>query len=264
MCVLTYTHMITTFAEMKQLELTPGQSLALEQIRNLEAQVTTIKKETSAIYADKAARTSTRLKKSESERVAFLNGQLEIVSANLDALSKHYADSIKDDLRRHIMDNYTIPVLKSAGLLHHLDLDNRNKNESLHSDSYYSLSLASAHCRVRFSLGTYGELRDVEFNTEENPETGGRSWYSIVRTWRAKELNAVFLGQYNISVSSMHISPGDDGHKIANLLGKVVNICDCFNNAVPTATGISYITHRLSSDELERIKTSYAIRATAE
>jgi hypothetical protein len=246
------------------LELTPGQSLALEQIRNLEAQVTTIKKETSAIYADKAARTSTRLKKSESERVAFLNGQLEIVSANLDALSKHYADSIKDDLRRHIMDNYTIPVLKSAGLLHHLDLDNRNKNESLHSDSYYSLSLASAHCRVRFSLGTYGELRDVEFNTEENPETGGRSWYSIVRTWRAKELNAVFLGQYNISVSSMHISPGDDGHKIANLLGKVVNICDCFNNAVPTATGISYITHRLSSDELERIKTSYAIRATAE
>jgi hypothetical protein len=256
--------MITTFAEMKQLELTPGQSLALEQIRNLEAQVTTIKKETSAIYADKAARTSTRLKKSESERVAFLNGQLEIVSANLDALSKHYADSIKDDLRRHIMDNYTIPVLKSAGLLHHLDLDNRNKNESLHSDSYYSLSLASAHCRVRFSLGTYGELRDVEFNTEENPETGGRSWYSIVRTWRAKELNAVFLGQYNISVSSMHISPGDDGHKIANLLGKVVNICDCFNNAVPTATGISYITHRLSSDELERIKTSYAIRATAE
>jgi hypothetical protein len=33
---------------------------------------------------------------------------------------------------------------------------------------------------------------------------------------------------------------------------------------VPTATGISYITHRLSSDELERIKTSNPIRATAE
>ena len=263
MCVLT-THMITTFAEMKQLELTPGQALALEQIRNLEAQVITIKKETSAIYADKAARASTRLKKSESERLAFLNGQLEIVTANLDALSKHYADSIKSDLRRHIMDNYTIPVLKSAGLLHHLDLDNRDRNDSLHSDSYYSLSLASAHCRVRFSLGTYGELRDVEFNTEENPEIGGRSWYSIVRTWRAKELNNVFLGQYNISVSSMQIPCSDEGHRLANLLGKVINICDCFNNAVPTATGISYITHRLTSDELERIKTSYEKRATAE
>jgi hypothetical protein len=255
--------MITTFAEMKQLELTPGQALALEQIRNLEAQVITIKKETSDIYADKAARNSTRLKKSEGERIAFLNGQLEIVTANLDALSKHYADSIKSDLRRHIMDNYTIPVLKSAGLLHHLDLDNRDKNESLFSDKYYSLSLASAHCRVRFSLGTWGELRDVEFNTEEN-ETGSRSWYSIARTFRAKDLNSVFLGQYNISVSSMQIPCSDEGHRIANLLGKVINICDCFNSAVPTATGISYITHRLDEGYLERIKTSYEKRATAE
>lgn len=260
MCVLTHTHMITTFAEMTQLELTPAQALALESIKQIQKQLEAAKKEQAQIYADKALRVSTRLKKSESERIAYLNGQIEVYRANLETINECYNNLIKDSLRNHVLDNYTIPALKSAGLIHHLDLDNRDKSQSLHADKYYALSIASAHCRVRFSLGTYGELRDIEFDTQEDI-SGNRLWVSISRTWGNKCFNNLFLHKYNLSLSSSTLQSGEEGQKVLNLLSKVMQICECIDSAIPTSTGLDYIARKYDHEEIEEMKSSYKSRA---
>ena len=254
MC-LPPTHMINTYAQMAPIKLTEAEQAALNAWKHKAVEHDQVLNEIRIIENAKYARSPAKYLKGDKERICFLQGKAEVLKEERHRLYKEYIELTAPSVRDTLVNDYIVPALNAAGLAHHI---NEPGQECVASDKFYQFTPGCAKCRVSFRIYKDGTISDIEFNTPDEH----RAFFKISRTWgSAKTINDLVLAPLDVSTSCLRFSPdGNDSHALVNLMSHITWIAGVLYNCLPTETGVEFLRHVTSDEEIQKTWKGYSER----
>ena len=245
---------IRKYQDLTRLALTPAQTELKAAWDSATASLCRINNCTAKLYDIKRER---RLKVSEREELAFLNGQHELIKKQFDAAAGAYATAIESDMRNHVL-HYVISALESAGLPGFIDYN--SKRSGHYSDVYYQPTVGCAKLRVQIQLDWQtGTLNEITFNTEPDA-SGNYHSFRINRNWKHNDVHEYALGTWYVSTSCLSIQP-DESQSVMIALSFACNVARALYCRIPGDAAIAYMNHTKEMSEFEEYENHLEERA---
>jgi hypothetical protein len=227
---------ISKYQDLTRLALTPAQTQLKADWDSATASLCRINNCTAKLYDIKRER---RLKVSEREELAFLNGQHELIKKQFDAAAGAYATAIESDMRNHVL-HYVMTALESAGLPGFIDYN--SKRSGYYSDVYYQPKIGCAKLRVQIQLDwKTGTLSEITFNTEPDA-SGNYHSFRITRNWKHNDVHEYVLGTWYVSTSCLSIQP-DESQSVMIALSFACQVASSLYCRIPGDAAIAYMNH---------------------
>lgn len=247
---------ISKYQDLTRLALTPAQTQLKADWDSATASLCRINNCIARLHDIKRER---RLKVSEREELAFLNGQQELVKKQFDAAAGAYAKAIEDDLRNHIL-HYVITALESAGLPGFIDYN--SKRSGYYSDVYYQPKIGCAKLRVQIQLDwKTGTLNEIAFNTEPDA-SGNYHSFRVNRNWKHKNVHEYALGTWYVSTSCLSIQP-DESQSVMIALSFACQVASALYCRIPGDAAIAYMNHTKEMSDFVEYERHLEERAKA-
>ena len=235
---------ISKYQDLTRLALTPAQTEAKAAWDTATADLSILNTKIAGLYDIKRER---RLKVSEREELAFLNGQHELIKKQFDVAAGAYAEAIEEDFRNHIL-HYVMTALEGAGLPGFIDYN--SKRSGYYSDTYYQPKIGCAKVKVNIQLDWLtGTLSEINISTEPNA-TGGYQTFRVNRNWKHTNVHEYALGTWYVSTSCMTIQP-EESQSIMIALAWACGIANSLYCRIPGDAAISYMNH---TEELSKFE----------
>jgi len=245
---------ISKYQDLTRLALTPAQTEAKAAWDTATADLSILNNKIAGLYDIKRER---RLKVSEREELAFLNGQHELIKKQFDATAGAYNKAIEDDLRNHVL-HYVITALEGAGLPGLVDYN--SKRGGYYSETYYQPVIGCAKLRVSISLDYQtGTLNEINFNTQPDA-SGNYHSFRVNRNWKHDNVHEYALGTWYVSTSCLSIQP-DESQSIMTALSFACQVASSLYCRIPGDAAIAYMNHTQELSVFEEYEKHLEARA---
>jgi hypothetical protein len=214
--------------------------------------------ELNTIESARLSRIPVRYNRGEKDWAIELRGKVQLLDDQYQELGKKFEKIAREDhyhIRKFVMENYTLPALRAAGLDSFAPelWGGYDRMDSLHNDTLVQFSPGCAKCYVFFRICPFGLVGEIEFTDES------RNFYArITPKYRTEGVEDYLFHSYEVSTSCLRFSPGDGN--LVSLLQSILNKADSLNHMMPNAYGLKYIHGELTRENVKEDIDEYLER----